>query len=81
MRVGHSVRRADRIEYQRAVVRIGPSGTLKRPKRPAHRHPDLLASYLGANALLIVPPDGEDLPAGTALEAILTGPLADSDRD
>jgi molybdopterin biosynthesis enzyme len=34
-----------------------------------------LASLLGANALVIIPPGAEPLAAGTRVDAVLIGPL------
>jgi molybdopterin molybdotransferase len=34
-----------------------------------------LASLVGANALIVVPPGADTLPAGSRVEAILVGPL------
>ncbi len=79
VRVKHDIRSADRIEYQRAVVSVAESGSLE-AEATGSQSSSRLASLLGANALLIVPPDAGVLPAGTELEALLVGPLTGESR-
>lgn len=74
VRVDHALRPSDRIEMQRAVVSVGDDGQLV-ATTTGPQASSRLASLVGANALLRVPPGDESLPAGSALEAILTGPL------
>jgi molybdopterin biosynthesis enzyme len=64
----------DRPEYQRAIV-AWEDGRLVARSTGAQGSSRLL-SLRGANALLLVPGDGQIYPAGAELEALLTGPLA-----
>jgi molybdopterin molybdotransferase len=75
VRFDDTVRPGDRIEYQRAVVRVEPDGMLAATSTGPQASSRLL-SAVGANALVIVPPASEPIPAGTRLNAILIGPLA-----
>jgi molybdopterin molybdotransferase len=63
----------DRIEYQRAVV-AWEDGRLVARGTGAQGSSRLL-SLRGANALLVVPGDGQTYSAGAELEALLTGPV------
>jgi molybdenum cofactor synthesis domain-containing protein len=74
VRIEHELRPSDRIEYQRAVVRIQPSGELV-ARTTGSQASSRLASLVGANALVIVPPGTELVAAGERLEALLIGPL------
>lgn len=65
---------SDRIEFQRARVGIDHDGRLvATPNGP--QASSRLASFIGANALLIVPPRGTAYAAGERLEAIILGPI------
>jgi len=68
----------DRPECQRAIV-AWEDGRLVARSTGAQGSSRLL-SLRGANALLLVPGDGQTHPAGAELEALLTGPLALEDR-
>ena len=61
----------DRPEYQRATVRW-IDGRLLARSTGAQRSSRLL-SLVGANALLRIPPGTQPLPAGAAVDALLTG--------
>jgi molybdopterin molybdotransferase len=65
---------ADRPECQRAIV-AWEDGRLLARSTGAQGSSRLL-SLRGANALLLVPGDGQTYAAGTQLDALLTGPLA-----
>lgn len=71
--VEHDVMPSDRIEFQRAIVRARPDGTLS-AHTTGPQHSARLASWAGANALLIVQPGEERLPAGSQIPAFLLGP-------
>lgn len=75
VRLRHPVRSADRIEYQRGVVSVTQNGSLE-AETTGPQASSRLASLVGANALLIVPPEAGVIPAGTEIEALLIGPLA-----
>ena len=54
---------------QRAVVRVGADGRLT-ASTTGPQASSRLASLVGANALLVVPPGKDELPAGSIVEAI-----------
>lgn len=64
----------DRTEFQRAVVRWS-EGRLVARATGAQRSSRLL-SMAGANALLRIPPGGEQIPAGGQIDARLVGEIA-----
>lgn len=64
---------SDRIEYQRAVVWVGEDGNLV-ARNTGSQISARLASFLGANAFLIVPPAEDVHPAGSGVKAILLAP-------
>lgn len=64
---------SDRIELQRAVVWTDEQGRLA-ARNTGPQISARLASFLGANALLIVPPGETPLPPGTDMKAILLTP-------
>jgi molybdenum cofactor synthesis domain-containing protein len=66
----HDVRPSDRIEYQRAVVRVGPDGRLVAGTTGGQAS-SRLASFVGANALLVIPPRPQVYSAGESVEALL----------
>jgi gephyrin len=68
------VRPSDRIEMQRAVVRVAPDGTL-RARTTGPQASSRLASLVGANALVEIPAGEDVLPEGTVVTALLVGPL------
>jgi molybdenum cofactor synthesis domain-containing protein len=74
VRLDHSVRPTDRIEFQRGTVRVDSEGHLK-ASTTGPQASSRLASLVGANALIVVPPGADPLPAGSRVEAILVGPL------
>jgi gephyrin len=71
----HSVRPSDRIEFQRAVTRVDSEGHL-RASTTGPQASSRLASLVGANALIVVPPGADPICEGSHVEAILVGPLA-----
>lgn len=73
--VEHDITPSDRIEYQRAVVTAGADGCL-RARNTGPQVSARLMSFVGANAFLVVQPRAGIYPAGSRLEAILTGPPA-----
>ncbi len=74
----HAVRPSDRIEFQRARVEVDGAGALRAVTTGAQAS-SRLASLVGANALLVVPPGEGPVPAGSAIQAMLIGPLASGD--
>jgi gephyrin len=78
VRLDHIVRSSDRIEFQRGIVRVDSAGHLK-ASTTGPQASSRLASLVGANALIVVPPGAGPLPAGSHVDAILVGPLAIGD--
>ena len=74
VRLDHSVQPTDRIEFQRGIVRVDSEGHLK-ASTTGPQASSRLASLVGANALIVVPPGPDPLLAGSCVEAILVGPL------
>jgi molybdenum cofactor synthesis domain-containing protein len=74
VRLAQATQPSDRIEYQRAVVSIDRAGDLM-ARTTGSQASSRLASLLGANALVIIPPGAEPLAAGTRVDAVLIGPL------
>lgn len=72
--LGDDTEPSDRIEYQRAVLSVDPDGRLIAvPNGP--QGSSRLASFLGANALVVVPPRETVYRAGEIVDAILIGPV------
>lgn len=64
---------SDRVEYQRGIVTADDSGALiGRPN--GHQRSSRLASYIGANAYLIIPPRETTYEAGEHVDALLISP-------
>jgi molybdopterin biosynthesis enzyme len=63
---------SDRIEYQRGIVRVGPEGTLLGRSTGMQRS-SRLASFLGANAFLILAPREHPYAAGETVNAMMLG--------
>ena len=64
---------SDRIDYQRGIVRVGPDGRLLGRSTGVQRS-SRLASFLDANAFLIVAPRETPYAAGETVPAMLLGP-------
>ena len=64
------IRPSDRIEFQRATVTVGDDGRLQ-ATGTGNQISSRLASLLNANALIIVEPGQEIIPAGSTLPAML----------
>lgn len=64
---------SDRIEFQRAAVWVGADGRL-RGMTTGGQSSSRLRSFVGANALLVVPPRDGDYLAGEVVDALLLGP-------
>jgi molybdenum cofactor synthesis domain-containing protein len=63
----------DRIEYQRAIVSVDDGGRLV-AKTTGGQASSRLASFLGANAFIVIPPRDEVYAAGERVTALLLGP-------
>jgi molybdenum cofactor synthesis domain-containing protein len=68
--LAHETSPTDRIEYQRAIVSVHENGRLV-ARTTGGQASSRLASYLGANALLVIPPRDETYAAGEQVEALL----------
>jgi len=69
--VSHS---AGRTEFQRAIVTLNAAGHYTAVTTGFQGSGRLLSMH-GANALLVLPYQQADFPAGTEVEAIITGPM------
>jgi gephyrin len=70
--LAHETPPTDRIEYQRAIVRVDGEGRLV-ASTTGNQASSRLASMVGANALLVIPPRHEMYRAGERVEALLLG--------
>ena len=68
--LAEDVQPADRIEYQRASVRVDADGRLVAVTTGGQAS-SRLASFVGANALLVLPPRDRPYQAGERVEAVL----------
>ncbi len=76
VRLAAGARPGDRPEYQRAVVRVTSEGHLV-GETTGVQASSRLASWVGANALLMIPPGETPLEAGAVVQGLLLGaPLA-----
>lgn len=64
---------SDRIEMQRGVVSVSNGTLTARPT--GSQASSRLSSFVGSNALLVIPAGTEPLEAGIHVEALLTGPI------
>jgi molybdenum cofactor synthesis domain-containing protein len=64
---------SDRIEFQRAIVHVDAGGCLT-AAASGRQASSRLASFVGANALLVIPPRERPYAAGDQVEAILLAP-------
>lgn len=70
--LAHETPPTDRIEFQRAVVRVDGEGRLV-ASTTGNQSSSRLVSLVGANALLVIPPRDEVYRAGEMVEALLLG--------
>jgi gephyrin len=70
--LAHDTPPTDRIEYQRAIVRVDDDGRLV-ASTTGNQASSRLASLVGVNALLVIPPRDERYRAGERVEALLLG--------
>src|SRR5215207_4360330 len=75
VRIAHAIQRSDRIEFQRAIVGVTVDGSLE-ARTTGSQASSRLASLIGANALIVIPPGTDNLPAGSRVDALLVAPLA-----
>jgi gephyrin len=72
VRLAGATKPADRIEYQRAVVRVTAKGELTGASTGSQAS-SRLASFIGANALLVIRPRETAYEAGELVDAMLLG--------
>jgi gephyrin len=71
--LAHEVAPTDRIEFQRAVVSVAAEGHLV-ARATGPQASSRLLSFLGANALVVIPPREFPYRMGERVEAILLAP-------
>lgn len=64
---------SDRIEYMRGIVSVTPEGTLI-ARTTGDQRSSRLASYIGANAYLVIQPRETSYNAGERIQALLVAP-------
>lgn len=69
----HEVMGSDRIEYQRGIVSVGPDGRLQ-ARNTGRQVSSRLASFVGMNALLVIPPREQQYQPGETVHAMLVAP-------
>jgi molybdenum cofactor synthesis domain-containing protein len=74
--LAHDTPPTDRIEYQRAIIRVDSEGRLV-ASTTGNQSSSRLVSLVGANALLVIPPRDTMYQAGERVEALLLGPPSD----
>ena len=75
--ISHS---AGRTEFQRAIVTYNAGNGQYTAVTTGFQGSGRLLSMHGANALLVLPFDQGDFPAGAEVEAIITGLLQETDQ-
>jgi molybdopterin biosynthesis enzyme len=75
----HETPPTDRIEFQRAIITVDSEGRLV-AETTGVQASSRLASFLGANALLIIPPRADDYKAGEQVDALLLAPPTASSK-
>lgn len=71
---------SDRIEFQRGIVRATPDGALT-ARSTGPQQSSRLASFVGANALLLIPPREHPYAPGEEIEALMLGSPVSSARE
>jgi molybdenum cofactor synthesis domain-containing protein len=71
--LAHDVNASDRIEYQRGIVEVGADGRLF-ARNSGGQQSSRLASFVGTNALIVVPPRESTYRAGESVHAMLIAP-------
>jgi molybdopterin molybdotransferase len=71
--IEEQARPSDRIEMQRGIVRVHDGKLVARTT--GSQASSRLSSFVGANALLVIPSGNEVLEPGTLVDALLTGPI------
>ncbi|HEV2065881.1 MAG TPA: molybdopterin-binding protein, partial [Thermomicrobiales bacterium] len=71
---------SDRIEFQRGIVRATTDGSLT-ARSTGPQQSSRLASFVGANALLLIPPREHPYAPGEEIEALMLGSPVSSARE
>ncbi|MDQ3654475.1 MAG: molybdopterin molybdotransferase MoeA [Chloroflexota bacterium] len=66
----HAVQASDRIEYQRGIVSVNADGRLV-ARNSGKQQSSRLASFVGTNALLVIPPRESPYVAGETIKAMM----------
>ena len=74
VKLGADTEPTDRVEYQRAILTVDSEGRLIASAN-GPQGSSRLASFLGSNALIIIPPRESIYRAGEMVDAILIGPI------
>ena len=75
----HEIQASDRIEFQRGIVSVSSEGQLV-ARNTGRQQSSRLASFVGTNALLVIPPRETPYTAGEMVQAMMLGaPLATTD--
>lgn len=72
--LGADTEPTDRVEYQRAILTVNTEGKLVAVANGSQGS-SRLASFLGANALIVIPPRESSYRAGEMVDALLIGPI------
>ena len=68
----HEVQASDRVEYQRGIVTVNADGRLV-ARNTGQQQSSRLASFVGTNALLMIPPRETTYAAGETVQAMMLG--------
>lgn len=68
----HEVQASDRIEFQRGIVSVDGEGRLV-ARNSGQQQSSRLASFVGINALLVIPPRESPYAAGESVRAMMLG--------
>ena len=66
----HDIEGSDRIEFQRGIVSVGSDGRLT-ARNTGRQASSRLASFLGTNALIVIPPREHTYVAGESVTAMM----------
>lgn len=80
VRITHEIAPSDRLEYQRAVVWADTEGRLL-ARNTGSQMSARLASFIGSNAFLVVPPSDTTYASGARMSALLIAPPFGNEPD
>jgi len=70
--LAHELQASDRIEFQRGIVSVDGEGRLV-ARNSGRQQSSRLASFVGTNALLVIPPRESPYAAGESVQAMMLG--------